>query len=228
MLFPSPVRRVSSIGTTSLAILTMAAWPGNATPQQTDSNTSAPATIQPLMKTVTLREPIPYPTLRKPTSLLRSGTSRILRSGVKGEKEVTYRVWLQPNGTELKRAVVSTRILKKPVPEIVQVGRATALASRGYFSGRRVLIMNATYYYPHEGSATGRASTGIKCGYGVVAVDPHYIPLGTRLYIEGYGYAIAADVGSAIKGNRIDLCIDSLHDIAHIRDMHHVRVHILN
>jgi 3D (Asp-Asp-Asp) domain-containing protein len=39
-------------------------------------------------------------------------------------------------------------------------------------------------------------------------VDPAVIPLGTRLYIPGYGFAVAADVGGAIVGDRIDLCYD--------------------
>jgi 3D (Asp-Asp-Asp) domain-containing protein len=41
--------------------------------------------------------------------------------------------------------------------------------------------------------------------YGIVAVDPNVIPLGTRMYIPGYGYAVAADTGGAIKGYIIDL-----------------------
>ncbi|MCX8053988.1 MAG: 3D domain-containing protein, partial [Armatimonadetes bacterium] len=81
--------------------------------------------------------------------------------------------------------------------------------SRGEFRTRRVLTMHATAYDPGPRScgryATGRTACGLQAGYGVVAVDPRVIPLGTHLYIEGYGHAIAGDRGRAIKGNRIDL-----------------------
>lgn len=51
----------------------------------------------------------------------------------------------------------------------------------------------------------GTTSTGIPVGWGVVAVDPAVIPLGTRMYVPGYGEGVAADTGPAIRGAMIDL-----------------------
>jgi len=182
-------------------------------------------------KTVTRRESIPFTVSHRSTSQLRSGASRTIRNGIAGEKEIVYRLIEASEGTKAHREIVSTRILKKPVPEIVEEGRSTQLASRGgYFSGRRIVMMVATTYDPYnDGSNShGRTYSGLLGGYGVVAVDPRFIPLGTRLFVEGYGYAVAADIGGAIKGNRIDLAIDSKHDAKSIDDWQHVRVHILD
>ena len=63
--------------------------------------------------------------------------------------------------------------------------------------------------------ADGYTATGAKCEVGVVAVDPRVIPLGTKLYIETldgsfvYGYCSAEDTGGAIKGNKIDLAMNT-------------------
>lgn len=67
-------------------------------------------------------------------------------------------------------------------------------------SGGRKLTVSATCY-----DLSGRTATGMPVGWGVVAVDPSVIPLGTKLYIPGYGQGVAADVGGGIKGAIIDL-----------------------
>ena len=72
-----------------------------------------------------------------------------------------------------------------------------------------VISMEATAYLPTDGSPEGLTAMGIPATYGIVAVDPRVIPLGTRVYIPGYGEALAADTGGAIKGYKIDLCMES-------------------
>jgi 3D (Asp-Asp-Asp) domain-containing protein len=67
-------------------------------------------------------------------------------------------------------------------------------------TGKRQLTVSATCY-----DLSGRTATGMPVGQGVVAVDPTVIPLGTRMYVPGYGNGVAADVGGGIKGDRIDL-----------------------
>jgi len=71
------------------------------------------------------------------------------------------------------------------------------------------MTMTATAYSAfNKSGGYAKTATGIPARKGVVAVDKRVIPLGTRLYIEGYGEAIAADVGGAVKGNIIDLCFE--------------------
>jgi 3D (Asp-Asp-Asp) domain-containing protein len=73
--------------------------------------------------------------------------------------------------------------------------------------GPRTLTVTATGY-----SLPGRTATGLPVGPGIVAVDPSVIPLGTRLTIPGYGEGVAADTGSAVVGNTIDLWFPTLAD----------------
>lgn len=78
--------------------------------------------------------------------------------------------------------------------------------SRG--SGR-ALYVSATAYSAHDPGNGNRTATGTLVRRGVIAVDPSVIPLGTRVFIPGYGEAVAEDIGSAIHGQRIDVAFDT-------------------
>ena len=72
-----------------------------------------------------------------------------------------------------------------------------------------VIWMEATGYSRFDPGCGNYTATGEFVRYGLAAVDTDVIPLGTSLYVEGYGNAIASDTGGAIVGNRIDLAFDS-------------------
>ena len=74
-------------------------------------------------------------------------------------------------------------------------------------TGTRSLVVDAVAYH-----LPGHTASGLPVGVGVIAVDPNVIPLGTRLFVPGYGPAVAADVGSAVRGNIIDLWMPSTKD----------------
>ncbi|HEY4696209.1 MAG TPA: 3D domain-containing protein [Candidatus Hydromicrobium sp.] len=77
--------------------------------------------------------------------------------------------------------------------------------------------MVATAYYAfgrggNDINGDGITAIGLRARKGIIAVDPKVIPLGTRLYIPGYGEALAADTGGWIKGSRVDLCFETLQE----------------
>ena len=86
--------------------------------------------------------------------------------------------------------------------------RQSVETSRGLARYSAALTMEASAYLPGDGGGSGITASGIPASYGVAAVDPAIIPLGTRLYIPGYGEAVAADTGGAIVGHKIDLCME--------------------
>ncbi len=80
------------------------------------------------------------------------------------------------------------------------------MASRG---DMRSLFVSATGYSAYDPGNSPYTAMGTPVRYGVIAVDPSVIPLGSRVYIPGYGVAVAEDTGGAIQGNRIDVAFDS-------------------
>lgn len=148
---------------------------------------------------------------------LQPNQRKVLRAGVDGIRVVTERVttW---DSTVVARQLMTRAVIRNPRRGVIMAAVPRTLSQLPIeLKYRRVATLIsavATAYTAGSASAwsTGYTATGILARYGVVAVDPRVIPLGSHLFIPGYGYAIAADTGGAIIGNRVDLCMDSLID----------------
>ena len=174
-------------------------------------------------KLVSQNEVIPCEVVKKDNNSMDMGQCRIVNEGKDGVREKTYMVEYQ-DGKEVKRLLVDHKVVVNPEDKVVEHGTIPIYTtSRGEnFRYKKVMEMRATAYtasYEDTGKTPdhpefGITYTGMRVKKGVVAVDPKVIPLGTRLYVEGignvpdYGYAIAADIGSAVKGDIIDLYMD--------------------
>lgn len=168
-------------------------------------------------KEITYREEIPPKVVVRKDGNLERGVRKVVKEGSSGLVERTALVRLE-DGKVAQRQVLATKWLRWPTDRLVALGTRpivyTMVTSRGQTVRYMDLLdMTATAYYWGPEScgvnAKGITRTGARATYGVVAVDPRVIPLGTRLYVEGYGFATALDTGSAIKGKKIDLCFNT-------------------
>ena len=161
-------------------------------------------------KELVQNEPINFETIVEKDESLDKSVSKVKSEGVNGEKEVTYEV-VYRDGVETSRNVTSTKTITEPKNEIVIKGTGQVYATRGgeSINYKEKLNCVATAYSGDRTTATGRSPVRNPGGMSTIAVDPSFIPLGSKVYVEGYGYAIAADTGGAIKGNIIDLFLNS-------------------
>jgi 3D (Asp-Asp-Asp) domain-containing protein len=112
------------------------------------------------------------------------------------------------DGIKVSQKVLKRKAVRRPVYTLSLLDKNQQPAKVYNLAKCKKLVMRATGYYVGEKYVPSDTTyLGYKLRRGLVAVDPKVIPLRTRLYVKGYGYAYAADTGSRIKGNRIDLAV---------------------
>ncbi|QDR83269.1 3D domain-containing protein [Sporomusa termitida] len=150
-----------------------------------------------------------YQIVRQPDATLEKGVEETVQAGENGVKKATVRVRFE-DGAKVAADVLAETVAVSSKPQIIRVGtRDIVDTSRGTMRFRDVRYMEASAYLPTDGSAQGLTATGIYARRGIVAVDPAVIPLGTHVYVPGYGMGLAADTGGAIVGDKIDLCMEN-------------------
>jgi uncharacterized protein YabE (DUF348 family) len=191
---------------------------------------------------VSQNEIVPFEVVRTENTRMVRGEERVLNEGKDGVREKVFSVTYEDK-REIDRQLIKERVIYEPEKRLVEYGTSLGYTtSRGEsFAYKKVLNMRATAYtasFKDTGKSPGHPEfgityTGIKVKRGIIAVDPKVIPLGTRVYVEGvgdvpdYGYALAADIGSAIKGDLIDLYMDG-QDVVDRWGVKKVKVYILS
>ena len=164
---------------------------------------------------------------------LLKGREKIVQQGENGKVSREYEV-VKEDGKEISRTLTGEKTIKEPTKKVIAVGTKVMVASAATSSadsskttpkssgavsvsrnnsaapsGGKEFYVSATAYTAECNGCSGITATGINLKSNpdlkVVAVDPSVIPLGSKVWVEGYGYAVAGDTGGAIKGNKVDL-----------------------
>lgn len=188
--------------------------------------------------------PVPFTTVKRDNYSMNLGAEKLVSKGEEGIKEKFYKIIME-NGKEVARTLIKEAIILQPVARVIERGTVSMYKTvRGdALRYSKVLNMRASAYsltFRETGKRPGDKYFGItatgmditKISRGVIAVDPRVIPLGTKVYVEvagntpDYGFAIAADRGGGIKGNRVDLFFSDT-SISRSWGCKNVRVYIL-
>ena len=179
----------------------------------------------------TYTETIAYETTYVDDDNMKKGAEKTVTEGQKGEKSITAKVTFV-NGEETEREILNEEVVTEAVDAVVAVGTGKNVKTYGNgtvvigngtitlengkvlsYSGTRTV--KATAYTHTDAGCNKKTATGTTVHWGTVAVDPRYIPYGTKMFIVSndgymiYGEAVAEDCGGAIKNDKVDLYMPS-------------------
>ncbi|PWH15829.1 MAG: hypothetical protein DDG58_10390 [Ardenticatenia bacterium] len=163
------------------------------------------------------QEIIPYETEWKADPEMLLDTQRVIQPGTEGMTVRRYRT-VYENGVAVSEALEREWVASVPATRIIAYGTRILVQQISTPDGpieywRRIRVLATSYNPASSGKSKdhphyGITRTGLKAGFGVIAVDPKVIPLGSHVYIPGYGKAVAGDTGASILGRHIDLGYD--------------------
>lgn len=155
-------------------------------------------------------EIIPKKTVYQDDPEIEAGEDKVLEDGGDGKItkiiKITYYM-----GKEYSKEVASTETIPavdKKILRGIKIVWKILDTEQGEIKYWKKLRVYATHYDQHCLGCNEWTAIGMRAGKGVIAVDPKIIPMRSKIYVPGYGMAVAGDTGGAIKGNIIDLGFD--------------------
>ena len=186
------------------------------------ASVEAPKSAPVLHWTQRIRVETPPITERRLSLALAPYDSKMVSHGTPTVREKVLQMSQKSGERRVHVKVVQTHVVHRGKPKVILSGilayehyaRVAKRSVKGAAErfATTAYEMVATAYTANCYGCSGITAIGLHAGHGIVAVDPNVIPLGSRLYVKGYGLAIAGDTGGAIRGDRIDLGFDSYSD----------------
>ncbi len=163
------------------------------------------------------QETTDFEVIYMPDPNLEIDRQEVRQPGQQGITKTRTRVRYE-NGKEVFRQTEETWLAQEPADKVIVYGTNIVVRTLQTPDGeieywRKIRMLATSYSAATSGKskdhpAYGITRTGLQAGYGVVAVDPSVVPLWSKVYVPGYGEAVAGDTGGAIKGKHIDLGFD--------------------